>query len=102
MKLPFKKVSGFAFMLLLLPLAGCKKAESPVSGKEETLPAVNARFTLLSPEQTGVEFINAFTENFDYNIYTYEYLYNGCGVSVGDVNGDGLPDLYFASAFARI
>lgn len=101
MKLPFKKVSGFGFMLLLLSFAGCKKAESPVSGKEENLPAVNARFTLLSPEQTGVEFINAFTENFDYNIYTYEYLYNGCGVAVGDVNGDGLPDLYFASAFAR-
>lgn len=58
-------------------------------------------FQLLSPEETGVTFQNSIRENYDYNILTYEYLYNGGGVTVGDINNNGLPDLYFVSTFGR-
>ncbi len=87
--------------LLVLAFASCKKETTQTAEIGENLPDVKARFTLLPQEETGVSFTNSFSEDFNYNIYTYEYLYNGCGVAVGDVNGDGLPDLYFASAFAR-
>lgn len=46
---------------------------------------------------TGVDFVNALPERPGLGILNYIYFYNGAGVAVGDVNGDGLPDLYFAA-----
>lgn len=60
---------------------------------------MDARFTLLPPEQTGINFVNRFKEDYTYNIYVYEYMYNGGGVATGDVNGDSLPDIYFSATF---
>jgi len=46
-------------------------------------------------EVTGIDFINELTETRDQNILDYLYFYNGGGVSIGDINSDGLPDIYF-------
>jgi hypothetical protein len=70
--------------LLLALLAGC--------GGQDKQP----RFRLLSPERSGVQFVNVIEENARYNIIDFEYLYNGGGLGVGDLNGDSLPDLFFA------
>jgi len=53
-------------------------------------------FTLLSPEQTGVDFNNVIKEDEALNVLAYEYFYNGGGVAIGDINNDGLPDIYFS------
>ena len=56
----------------------------------------SALFTLLSPEQTGVDFNNVIKEDEALNVLAYEYFYNGGGVAIGDINNDGLPDIYFS------
>ncbi|HEV7347557.1 FG-GAP-like repeat-containing protein [Telluribacter sp.] len=52
-------------------------------------------FTSLSPDETGIRFANRITENDTLNILTFEYVYNGGGVALGDFNNDSLPDVYF-------
>ncbi len=97
----FSKTSlllGILIGLLLLGTEGCKK--SAESSQPEDVPEVqtDAKFTLLQPQETGVGFVNQMREDFEYNNFNFEYMYNGGGVAAGDVNGDGLPDLYFSSS----
>jgi hypothetical protein len=54
-------------------------------------------FELLSFKETGVSFNNNLNETENLNVMAYEYFYNGGGVAVGDINNDGLPDLYFSA-----
>src|SRR5688572_7965293 len=74
------------FIGVLLLLTGCQRAKDPVP-----------LFELLSPRSTGVAFVNELPEAPDFNILNYLYYYNGGGVAVGDIDGDGLSDLYFSS-----
>jgi enediyne biosynthesis protein E4 len=53
------------------------------------------RFIPVSPEHSGVDFSNNIQENDQRNFLTYAYMYNGGGVAVGDLDNDGLADLYF-------
>ena len=55
------------------------------------------QFSRLTSAKTGISFINKNTESETDNILTFEYFYNGGGVAAGDVNNDGLTDLYFSS-----
>lgn len=53
------------------------------------------QFTLLSSKTTGIDFKNRIQETDEFNVLTYGYLYNGGGISIGDLNNDSLPDIYF-------
>ncbi|MCS6975016.1 MAG: VCBS repeat-containing protein [Cyclobacteriaceae bacterium] len=78
---------GTTVLLLSILLAGCTRENT----KQETL------FTELTAEQTGVFFENKLRFDNAFNIYTYRNFYNGGGVACGDINNDGLIDLYFTS-----
>ena len=70
--------------MLLLFLAINSQAQAPL-------------FQLLSSKQTGITFNNIINEDENLNVLSYEYLYNGGGVAVGDLNNDGLQDLVFTA-----
>lgn len=53
-------------------------------------------FTQLPAEDTGITFANRITENDTLNIIDFEYVYNGGGVGIADLNGDSLPDVVFS------
>jgi len=53
------------------------------------------QFQLLPASKTGINFENTITENDSVNLFDYYYIYNGSGVAVGDINNDGLLDLFF-------
>ena len=56
----------------------------------------NKLFSLLSADSTGIHFINELKEDENVNPLQYENSYNGGGVAIGDVNNDGLDDIYFS------
>lgn len=75
-------------MALLILIGGCTPDPGEFDG---------ALFTRLSGQETGVTFQNRIVENEGFNVLEYEYFYNGGGVAIGDINQDGLPDLYFTA-----
>jgi hypothetical protein len=52
-------------------------------------------FTLM--KNTGIEFTNTVTDTKELNIINYRNFYNGGGVAIGDINNDGLPDVFFTA-----
>lgn len=79
----------FSFLLLFV-ISGCTSNENASSKSAE-----KQLFTLLPADSTNVHFSNTLTEGLNTNVLMYEYFYNGAGVGIGDVNNDGLQDIYF-------
>ena len=76
-----------AYFLLAGLLASCAKQEQ----KTPTL------FQEISPETSGVGFRNDLGFDEEFNIFTYRNYYNGGGVALGDINNDGLVDIYLSA-----
>ncbi len=71
-------------LILLLGLLGCKEDVNPL-------------FVTPDAVQSGLTFQNTLTPTDSLNILDYLYYYNGGGAAIGDINNDGLPDLYFTA-----
>lgn len=76
---------NYTFLLPFFLLLSCKQGDS------------TALYTLLSESQSGIDFRNDLNYTEKINPYTFRNFYNGAGVAIGDINQDGLPDIFFAS-----
>ena len=74
--------------LLILIFTNCSKNNSENK---------DALFTKLDPAITGINFVNEVKNGPEMNIFKYRNFYNGGGVAIGDINNDGLADVYFTS-----
>ena len=70
------------YLLILIFCTGCQTEKSK-------------RFELTHLSATGIAFENTLTYTEEFNPYTYRNFYNGAGVALGDINNDGLLDIYF-------
>ncbi|QNJ98187.1 VCBS repeat-containing protein [Constantimarinum furrinae] len=87
-------VKVLSFLLICFIFMNC---DNKTEEKEEYNGPL---FSLVSPEQSGLNFINNLPpESRGFNIVVYQYLHNGAGVSVGDINNDGLLDIFFVTNF---
>lgn len=53
-------------------------------------------FSLLSSQESGIDFNNQIFENDTFNVLEFTNIYNGGGVAVGDFNNDGFNDIFFS------
>lgn len=77
---------------ILLVANGCKQKEGSTQAKDSL-------FVSMAGTETGIDFKNAITENAETedNILSYPYFFHGGGVAVGDINNDGLADVFFTA-----
>jgi enediyne biosynthesis protein E4 len=80
------KTQPIIIFFVLFTLISCNQNK-----KKESL------FTSLDSSETGIDFTNKVIDTKDFNIFSYRNFYNGAGVGIGDINNDGLPDVYLVS-----
>lgn len=100
-KIPLSISEYVLFSILLLcqmQISGCKKKEATNQTEQSNF---SISFTLKSPKETGITFNNLIEEKYETFFDKYAYIYSGGGVAVGDINNDGLQDVYFTGNEVR-
>jgi enediyne biosynthesis protein E4 len=93
-----KKATICLLCTMLALAAGCNNSGDRRYRPDETAPPPSDElFTMLPASFTGVHFENRLEETRELNVFTYRNFYNGGGVALGDLTGNGLPDLLLTS-----
>ncbi|MDP9278099.1 MAG: VCBS repeat-containing protein, partial [Gemmatimonadota bacterium] len=86
-------------VLCLASASACVEQSEPRQDQSSSeAPPVDGRlFTQLPSGYTGVRFANRLEDSHELNVFTYRNFYNGGGVAIGDLNGDGIPEVMLTS-----
>ncbi|MEM6963286.1 MAG: VCBS repeat-containing protein [Bacteroidota bacterium] len=82
-------------ILTLFLLVLCLGCDSSSTNTASTASSKTPLFELVPSQTSGVTFNNRIQENFKNFFARFNYVYNGGGVAIGDINNDGLADIYF-------
>lgn len=85
--------NGVLFILAIKTIVACKNENL---GEDNLEPLTELSFSLIDPSYSGIHFENKITEGKRLNYFTYPNIYSGGGVAVGDLDNDGLADIYFS------
>ena len=90
------KLPLFSLVFILL-ISACRPDN--VVTNDANIISENQIFELITAEDSGIDFSNNLTDDPTgvRNVLSWPHYYRGAGVAVGDINGDGLPDIFFAS-----
>ncbi|RNC88263.1 MAG: RNA-binding protein [Winogradskyella sp.] len=97
-----KIIKYLSFLAVILIFFTCKNDSEKTPIENESAESENSKyngptlFSYLDPSVTNIDFNNQLVEKDNFNIILYEYMYNGGGVAIGDINNDGLDDIYFS------
>ena len=85
------------FLLLVLVIITLSCQNNTEKPKAKSSDKASKFYLQSQPNKlTGINFKNTVNETTTLNYLKYESIYNGAGVAIGDINNDGLPDIYFA------
>jgi hypothetical protein len=84
-----------AYLLVLSCLLSCSGTET--ERNESASSGTDDLFELKDNQAIGIDFSNDLSYTNDFNVYKYRNFYNGGGVAIGDINNDGLADVFMTS-----
>ena len=92
----WRRIATLALAVVVGACSGSGEREEVVQSGDQ--PASGDQlFTRLPSSATGIRFTNRVKETPELNVFTYRNFYNGGGVGVADLNGDGLPEVVLTS-----
>ena len=92
-KISFGAATGIGFVLIVGLMIGCKSDGVNTNTTISTGPI----FSQVSSASSGIDFVNEIIESPERSMGNYENFFSGAGVAVGDINNDGLADIFFTS-----
>ena len=91
-------ILAFLFVLILFKACRQEGITNDLTSSDPNISSTDRKvFSKLPSSETGIVFRNDIVENKNLNYLKYLYAYNGAGIAIGDINNDGLEDIFFSS-----
>lgn len=88
-------------LILMLMATSCGQDKDLDKKKNKLIANNHVSFSKVDPKLSNIGFANRIRETRRLNYFTFPYMYAGAGVSVGDLDNDGLPDIYFTGNMVK-
>src|SRR5687768_4103945 len=92
-----RRAAALLLGLSVYSVAACSRSDVSAREAGKAPPNEGHLFTRLPSSYTGVRFENRLTDTREMNVFTYRNYYNGGGVALADLTGDGLPEILLTS-----
>ena len=85
------RIVKILFLGLIISLKSCGDHATEMITEEQSSIILES----IDAEHSGIRFNNLIRENKRLHSFIWNFIYQGAGVAIGDINNDGLPDVYF-------